>query len=68
MLAEVSPKQAQCLLNAARCRGHAERAQSSLDKDEYLEMAERWELLARTYGFSARLKDFIASLPDKPER
>jgi hypothetical protein len=61
MLAKLSPKQAECLLSAVRCRESAECAANSIDKAEYIEMAERWEFLARSYGYTARLEDFIES-------
>jgi hypothetical protein len=65
MLANLSPKQVECLTSAVRCRELAERAQTSLERNEYVEMAERWERLARSYGYSARLDDFIASIENK---
>jgi hypothetical protein len=61
MLQKLTEKQAECLEAAARCRARAEAASDLIDKRDFLEMAHHWETLAQSYGFSERLKDFIAS-------
>jgi hypothetical protein len=43
--------------SAGRCRFRPE------DKRDLLEMAEHSELLAKSYGFNERLKDFITNRP-----
>jgi hypothetical protein len=63
---QLTPKQAECLQSALRCREKSERAQNPFDRAEYLEMAERWEKLARSYGLSAQLQDFIANVRSRP--
>jgi hypothetical protein len=61
VLQKLTEKQAECLEAAARCRARAEAMSDPTAKRDFLEMAQHWETLAQSYGFSERLKDFIAS-------
>jgi hypothetical protein len=61
MLQKLKEKQAECLEAAARCRARADAASDPTAKQEYLDLAEGWETLARSYDFNESLKDFIAS-------
>jgi hypothetical protein len=61
MLQKLTEKQAECLEAAARCRARADAASDPEAKRDFLEMAEHWEMLAKSYGFTERLMDFIAS-------
>jgi hypothetical protein len=61
MLHKLTEKQAVCLEVAARCRARAQNASDPTNKQDYLDMAERWEMLAKSYGLTERLKDYIAS-------
>jgi hypothetical protein len=61
MLRQLTEKQRECLEHAALCRERAENASNPTDKKDLLQMAEGWELLARSYGYSESLNDFIAS-------
>jgi hypothetical protein len=61
MLHRLTAKQSECLEHAALCRARAEAASDTIDKEGFLQMAEGWEILARSYGYSERLSDFIAS-------
>jgi hypothetical protein len=61
MLQKLTEKQAQCLDRAARCRARADAASDPEAKQDFLEMAHNWEVLARSYGFNERLKDFITN-------
>jgi hypothetical protein len=60
-------KAKECLEHAALCRERAEAATDPIDKEHLLGMAEGWELLARSYGFSESLSDFIASRKTFPQ-
>jgi hypothetical protein len=44
-----------CLEQAARCRADAEAAANPTVKQDFLQMAERWESLARSYEFDRRV-------------
>lgn len=66
MLQKLTEMEAQCLERAARCRARAEEASAPSDKQDYLEIAERWETLAKSYSLTERLKDFISSRPTHP--
>jgi hypothetical protein len=61
MLQKLTEKQAECLEAAARCRARAEATSDPIAKQDFLEMAHHWEVLARSYSFNEQLKDFIAS-------
>jgi hypothetical protein len=61
MLQKLTEKQAERLEAVARCRARAEATSDPTAKRDFLEMAQHWETLAQSYGFSERLKDFIAS-------
>jgi hypothetical protein len=61
MLQKLTEKQAECLEAAARCRARADAASDPTTKQDFLEMAQHWELLARSYGFTEQLVAFIAS-------
>jgi hypothetical protein len=61
MLQKLTEKQAECLEAAARCRARADAASDPRAKQDFLEVAHHWEVLARSYGFTEQLKDFIAS-------
>jgi hypothetical protein len=61
MLQKLTEKQAECLEAAARCRSRANATSDPAAKQDFMEMARHWETLAQSYGFSERLKDFIAS-------
>jgi hypothetical protein len=67
MLQRLTAKQSECLEHGALCREHAEAATDPIEKKHLLRMAEGWELLARSYGFSASLSDFIASRKTLPQ-
>jgi hypothetical protein len=55
MLKKLTEKQAQCLEAVARCRARADATSDPWAKQDYLEMAERWEMLAKSYGYSESL-------------
>jgi hypothetical protein len=61
MLQKLTEKQAECLEAATRCRARAEAASDPNAKQDFLELARHWELLARSYGFTEQLMHFIAS-------
>jgi hypothetical protein len=65
MLEKLTEMEAQCLERAARCRARAEEASAPRDKQDYLEMAERWQTLAKSYSLTQRLKDFTSSRPTR---
>jgi hypothetical protein len=62
-LQKLTEKQAECLEAAARCRARADAASDPEIKRDFLEMAEHWEMLAKSHGFNERLKDFITNRP-----
>jgi hypothetical protein len=61
MLKKLTAKQSECYEHAALCRARAEAVSNPIDKNDFLQMAESWELLARSYGYYESLSDFIAS-------
>ena len=61
MLQRLTEKQVECLEAAARCRARANAASDPQAKQDFLEIAKHWELLARSYGFTEQLVYFIAS-------
>jgi hypothetical protein len=67
MLQRLTAKQCECLEQAALCRERAKADTDPIDKKAFLAMAESWELLARSYGFSESLSDFIASQKTLPQ-
>jgi hypothetical protein len=67
MLKKLTEKQAECLEAAARCRARADATSVPRAKQYYLKMAERWEMLAKSYGYSESLSDFIASRKPLPQ-
>ena len=66
MLSKLTPKQIECMEAALTRRELAESATTLKLRAEYLVMAERWEQLARTYGYCARLDDYIVSRKSSP--
>jgi hypothetical protein len=67
MLQQLTAKQIECLEHAALCRERAKAATDPIDREHLLGMADRWEFLARSYGFSESLSDFIASRKTLPQ-
>jgi hypothetical protein len=61
MLQKLTAKQADCLEHALRCRERAGAAADPQDKAEWLQMADGWDLLAKSYGLGDRLADFLRS-------
>jgi hypothetical protein len=60
VLAKLGKRQIDCLRKAVRCREWARHSADPATKADYLKTAESWELLARSYGTSERLDDFLA--------
>jgi hypothetical protein len=58
VLNKVSDKVADCYERANECRLKAEETLNEAFKREYLDMEDRWLLLARSYEFGDRLVDF----------
>jgi hypothetical protein len=54
----VSDKVAYCYERANECRLKAEETLNEAFRQEYLDMEDRWLLLARSYEFGDRLVDF----------
>jgi hypothetical protein len=73
MLHNLSEQIRECHMHAEHC---ARQARVQIDpelKDAYLEMEQRWLMLARSYEFTQRLADFsdetkrqVDKLPKKP--
>jgi hypothetical protein len=61
MLQKLAERQAECLEAAARCRGRADATSDPIAKQDFLKLAQHWEILAHSFDFTQRLLDFLAS-------
>lgn len=68
MLLKLSKEIAGCYRHAAECREEARLARDPVTKEEYLEMEQRWLLLARSHEFTQRLRDFAEQNRPKHKR
>ena len=58
MLQKLTEEIAECYLRAEQCRSRAKHAIDPALKQDFLDMEQRWLIMARSYEFTAQLSDF----------